>query len=96
MIFKGNGNLKTEKGEPYLRSCWKCNNSHEHLKKVNTLHFCFECGKYWVYGKFLSDFKSNKEFDDFFKKMGLKIGDSTTKIDKGYRIACIEVKPSKR
>lgn len=75
-----------EKGEPDLRSCWKCNNAHEGLKKVNRLHLCFQCGRYWVFDRFLDNFKTKKELDDFFKSNGMKKGDSTTKIDKGYRI----------
>lgn len=96
MKYLGNGNIKMEKGEPLLRSCWECNSAHEHLKKVNRLHYCFSCGKYWVYDRFIDSFKNDKEFDGFFKKQGLKKGDSTTKIDKGYRVMRITIKPQKR
>lgn len=96
MIYNGNGKLKPEEGEPALRSCWECNAAHEHLKKVNTLHQCFECGRSWIFDRFFDTFKNEKEFDDFFsKKLGLKKGESTTKIDKGYRITCITFSPEK-
>lgn len=91
MIYLGDGKLKMEKGEPVLRSCWNCNSAHKHLKKVNFLHTCFSCGRFWIFDKFLDRFKSDKEFDNFFEKMGLKKGESTTKIDKGYRITCLTI-----
>lgn len=81
-----------EKGEPAIRSCWECNSAHEHLKKVNILHTCFSCGRFWIFNKFIDKFKNDQEFDNFFESMGLKKGDSTTKIDKGYRITKITLK----
>lgn len=93
MKWLGKGEVTAEEDEPVLRSCWECNAAHEHLKKVNTLHLCFECGRYWVFDKFLEDFKNNEEFDAYFKSLGLKPGDSTTKIDAGYRINVITVEP---
>ena len=86
MIWKGKGMIKMEKGEPFLRSCWACNSAHEHLKKVNTLHQCFECGNMWVFNHFLKDFKTIESYDNYFKSKGMKVGDSTKKIDAGYRV----------
>jgi len=91
MIYLGKGAVKTEKGEPAFRSCWECNLAHEDLKKVNTLHMCFACGRYWVFDRFLDGFDSDERFDAFFEDKGLKPGDSTTKIDAGYRVASIEM-----
>lgn len=85
MIRVGNDIFKFEKGEPVMRSCWECNEAHEHLKKVNTVHICFNCGKYWVYNRFLDSFKDD-ELDKWLEKKGVKKGMSTTKIDAGYRI----------
>jgi len=96
MIYLGRGKFKLESGEPAMRSCWECNPAHEHLKTVNCLHICFECWKYWVFDRFLDSFKSDKEFDEYFENLGLKHNDSTTKIDKGYRVTCIEIKTKKK
>ena len=91
MIWKGQGIIQMEKGEPALRSCWECNSAHEHLKKVNTLHLCFECDRHWIFDRFLDTFYSDEEFDAFFKEKGMEVGDSTTKIDAGYRIMVMEI-----
>lgn len=92
MIWKQGGIIKMEEGEPSMRSCWECNLAHTYLKTVNFLHICFECGRYWVFDKFLDSFKTDGEFDKFFSSMGLKSGDSTSKIDGGYRIQVIKIK----
>jgi len=84
-----------EKGEPYMRSCWRCNDCHQHLKKVNMLHWCFSCGKYWIFDKFLTEIGSDEKLAEFLKGMGLKEGQSTSTIDKGYRIWKITIKPMK-
>lgn len=42
---------RLKKDEPALRSCWKCNSAHNHLKKANYLILCFECGKLYLKGK---------------------------------------------
>lgn len=86
MIWKGDGILQMELGEPGLRSCWECNSSHENLKKVNRLHVCFACGRYWVFDRFMDEFKKDSEFDEFFKSKGMKPGNSTMTIDAGYRV----------
>ena len=93
MIYLGNGKYRIESDEPAMRSCWECNPAHEHLKTVNCLHVCFECGKHWIFDRFLDSFNSDEEFDKFFEDLGLQKGDSTTKIDKGYRVTCIKIKP---
>ena len=80
-----------EEGEPSMRSCWECNEAHEHLKEVNMLHTCFGCGKWWVYDQFLA-FETDEEFDKFFEEQGIKPNESTTKLDKGYRITEITLK----
>lgn len=33
-----------------FRSCWECNPSHEHLRDVARMFWCFECGKIYVLG----------------------------------------------
>ncbi len=40
-----------KKGEPIMRSCWKCNSAHKHLKKADYLIWCFECGRLYLKGK---------------------------------------------
>jgi len=91
MIWKGNGIVKTEKDEPALRSCWECNQAHEHLKKVNWLHYCFHCGRYWIFDRFADEIKTDSELDAWFIDMDLEPGDSTTKIDAGYRMAVLSL-----
>jgi hypothetical protein len=90
MIWKGDGILQLEEGEPALRSCWECNSAHDHLKKVNTLHSCFSCDRSWVFDQFF-DWETDEECDAYFESLGLKKGESTTKIDGGYRVTCITI-----
>jgi hypothetical protein len=85
-----------EAGEPAMRSCWECNTAHEHLKEVNFLHTCFECGKFWVFDKFFNELNGDEEFDNFFRSKGLKEGDSTTKIDAGYRVMVLKIERRKK
>ncbi len=94
MIWRDNGVIELEDGEPRMRSCWKCNAAHEHLKKVNSLHVCFFCGQYWIFDKYIEDLKSDNDFDAFFKEKGLTPGGSTQGIDAGYRLAVIEFGPT--
>jgi hypothetical protein len=96
MIWKGKGVIQMEKGEPCMRSCWECNSAHEGLKKVNMLHWCFECGKYWIFDKFLKELKKDDEFDKFFRSKGMKEGDSTSKIDAGYRVMVLTIERRKK
>lgn len=91
MIWKGQGIIKFEEGEPAFRSCWECNSAHEHLKKVNSLHNCFSCNRFWVFDRFLDEFETDEEFDAFFESKGMKPGDSTMTIDAGYRITVMEI-----
>lgn len=37
--------------EIIMRSCWKCNSAHKHLKKVDYLIYCFICGNLYYKGK---------------------------------------------
>jgi hypothetical protein len=92
MIIHGNGKISGEANEPALRTCWICNPAHDHLKKVNTLHLCIGCNRYWVFDQFLDELKSNSAFDEFFHQHGLGIGESTTKIDAGYRVVVMVLK----
>jgi hypothetical protein len=41
--------------EPALRSCWECNSAHEHLKEVEYLIWCFECGKLYLKGEEITE-----------------------------------------
>lgn len=36
--------------DPVLRSCWNCNPSHEHLKNVDYVIYCFACNNYFFKG----------------------------------------------
>ena len=61
---KDKGNLKLEKlraevlkiikeskgADMSMRSCWKCNSAHEHLKKAVYPIWCFACGHYYFKG----------------------------------------------
>lgn len=40
-------------GNIAMRSCWKCNKAHEHLKKADYIIFCFDCGNTYYKGKLL-------------------------------------------
>jgi len=94
MKYRENGMIQPEHNEPAMRTCWECNAAHDHLKKVNTLHICSGCGRYWVFDKFLSDFykgvvseeEGNKKLVEWFRAKGIEPGESTTKIDGGYRV----------
>lgn len=41
--------LKKDMSDYALRSCWKCNGAHEHLKKAELLN-CFVCGRWYYKG----------------------------------------------
>ena len=73
MKYKEYDSYVMEEGEPALRSCPKCNPAHKHLMNTEFLHLCFQCGRYWIHGKYLDDFKSEKEMDDFLKEKLEKI-----------------------
>jgi hypothetical protein len=89
VLFLGGGQVKPEENEPMLRSCWECNKAHEHLKKVNTLHWCLECGRYWVFDRFLDSLENDEATDAFFSGWGVAVGASTTTVDAGYRLNVI-------
>ncbi len=42
-------------GKFAMRSCWKCNGAHEHLKKSDSLIVCFECGHWYLEGHDLTE-----------------------------------------
>ena len=42
---------RCKRGEPVMRSCWKCNSAHKHLKKADYIIWCFECGNLYFKGK---------------------------------------------
>lgn len=78
--------------EPNFRSCWECNPAHEHLKKVNTLHYCLFCERQWVFDLFLDEVGSpGRMMEICSERYGLKPGDSTTLVDAGYRMVVIEM-----
>jgi hypothetical protein len=93
MIWHGGGRVEMEEGEPALRSCWECNTGHEHLKKVNFLHVCFGCGRYWVFDRFLDTLETDEQFASFMESWGVKAGSSTQDVDAGYRIIKIRIGP---
>ena len=95
MIWHGGGKIEMEEGEPAFRSCWECNTAHERLKKVNSLHLCLFCNRYWVFDRFLDTLETDDEFATFMESWGVKIGESTQAIDAGYRVLCIRIGPRK-
>lgn len=38
-----------------LRSCWNCNGAHEHLKDVDYVIRCFQCGRIYFKGQDITD-----------------------------------------
>ena len=68
MKYISHDNYELEEGEPVLRSCWECNGAHEHLKDVTSLHFCVWCGRYWIYGHYLTEF-NDSDLDGFLKSV---------------------------
>lgn len=42
--------LKKDRDNFAMRSCWKCNGAHEHLKECEIPLLCFECGKWYFMG----------------------------------------------
>ena len=77
--------------EPIPRSCKTCNPAHDHLHGANFLHVCFECGRYWLLGKYLDELKSAEECEAWVRGLGLVPGDSTTKVDDGIRVMVIKM-----
>ena len=83
MKYKSFDTYIKDEGEPVLRSCPECNPAHKHLMDTDFLHMCFQCGRYWIYGRYLDSFKSTEEMDEFLK-------DKLEKVKKLRK----EVKPS--
>ena len=44
---------RVNNGDYVLRSCWKCNKAHDHLKKSDFIIYCFDCGNVYYKGKLL-------------------------------------------
>lgn len=55
--------------EPVVRSCWKCNGAHTHLKtNENILFLCYDCGSYFAFKKRFVDFKSEASLLSWLQK----------------------------
>lgn len=53
------------KNEFSMRSCWACNPAHKHLKEVGGLFTCFECGRWYMNGYYLTNEEHcNAEFKE--------------------------------
>ena len=68
MRYKAFDTYVLEAGEPVFRSCWECNPAHEGLKNTDVLHTCFVCGRAWIFGRYLDDFNTAAELDEFLKQ----------------------------
>ena len=67
MLYNGFDSYIMEEHEPVLRSCWECNEAHQHLKDVSSLHYCFWCGRYWIFGQYLDSFETLEALDEFLR-----------------------------
>jgi hypothetical protein len=48
--------LKENPDNLAMRSCWNCNGSHEHLKKLDYVIVCaFGCGHYYYKGQDITE-----------------------------------------
>lgn len=47
--------MKEHKDDFILRSCWKCNPAHKHLKDLDAVIWCFECGNWYWKGVNISE-----------------------------------------
>lgn len=63
-----NGKLEYSTGEPVLRSCPKCNPAHEHLMDADFLHLCTWCYREWIFGKFLDEFETDEQAENWIKE----------------------------
>jgi len=68
MIVKTNGMIRFEEGEPALRSCPECNPAHEHLRDVKFVHWCFQCNRYWINGRYLDTRADLDKFIEFMRE----------------------------
>lgn len=48
-------------GNYAFRSCWECNEAHEHLKEADYLIECFGCGKYFFKGVDITIYPDTEE-----------------------------------
>lgn len=60
--------IKFEKGEPSLNVCWECDSSNEHLKNSENISVCLKCKRYFIFGRYLSEFKTDEELEKWLKK----------------------------
>jgi len=67
MILKDN-EVQFEKGEPVVEGCWECNSANENLKEAKVMHVCPHCKKFFCYGRFLSEFGTDKELIEWLTK----------------------------
>lgn len=47
--------LKKSHDNLTMRSCWKCNGAHEHLKESLYIIMCFECGHFYYKGRDITE-----------------------------------------
>lgn len=104
MIFHGNA-ITMEEHEPAFRSCWQCNGCHEHLKRDWYVKYCCNCGHYYLGDKILGDFydghpdtpegdnAARQEMTDWLRGLGVKDGESTSKLGTG-KVLCIQFGPT--
>ncbi len=71
-----------EEDEPAFRSCFQCNGSHKHLMNTNSVHSCYSCGRFWLNGKYFTDFETEEGLLEHFK-LSQKQGCSIKVIDEG-------------
>ena len=89
MIRLSDKDFRMEEGEPSLRRCWECNPAHQPLKDdiCERVFSCFDCGRYWVFGRFINEFNNDEElfyflnerFDKVNRKAGLDHEDKSSK-----------------
>ena len=78
MKLNKDGDVELEHGEPAMRSCWECNPAHKHLQNTDYLHWCFDCGRYWIFGEYMDVIAATEEsFLKFFLDKGVLFGEST-------------------
>jgi len=74
MKYKSFNTYIMDDGEPVLRSCWECNDAHWHLKDSASLHLCFVCSRYWIFGRYL-DVLVTDEMDIFLRGHLVHVGE---------------------
>lgn len=69
MKYISPGEYEWHDGEPKMRSCPECNSSHQHLWMTNKVHNCYDCGRWWVLGRYLNDpYMTQEERDQFIQE----------------------------